>query len=115
MLTLKFILLMAVCGIGSAVQGAGMSNIGLALSSMCVFAYSIFPMVVLLMLVCAGLVYAGGQILGAETRSRANVWATAMLTGALIGVLIISLAPYVLSYMYGTEGYFDWQNCNFGE
>jgi len=49
----------------------------------------------------AGVIYAAGQIMGAETRARANVWATAALTGALIGVLIYAVAPSVLDTIYG--------------
>ncbi|VVC02598.1 Uncharacterised protein [Candidatus Burarchaeum australiense] len=48
------------------------------------------------MLLIAGLIYAAGQIMGAETRARANVWATALLTGGIIGLLIAASAPYVL-------------------
>jgi hypothetical protein len=39
--------------------------------------------------------------MGAETRARANVWATAALTGALIAVLIYAIAPAVLNTIYG--------------
>jgi len=56
------------------------------------------------MVVVAGVIYAAGQIMGAETRARANVWATACLTGALIGVLIYAVAPSVLDTIYGTTG-----------
>ncbi len=94
---------------------AQMSNVTIALTDLCVFVYRLIPVIALLMLVSAGVVYAAGQIFGAETRSRTNVWATAMLTGSLIGILIITVAPYVLSQMYGTEGYFNWDSCNFGE
>ncbi|MBI5228254.1 hypothetical protein HY988_06705 [Candidatus Micrarchaeota archaeon] len=50
----------------------------------------------MLLIVLAGAIYAIGQILGAETRARATVWATAMLTGAVIGIIIYILAPVIL-------------------
>ncbi|MCX8196930.1 MAG: hypothetical protein N3G80_01290, partial [Candidatus Micrarchaeota archaeon] len=69
--------------------------------------------VTMLMIVFAAVVYAGGQMMGAETRARANVWATAALVGAIIGVLILAVAPPVLSYMYkGTTGAIDLSTCS---
>lgn len=69
---------------------------------------TLMPIVVLLMIILAGIVYAGGQLLGAETRARANVWATAMLTGALIGLLIVVLAPSILQSLAPE---LDWTRC----
>ncbi len=62
---------------------------------------TLVPIAAVLMVVLAGVVYAGGQMMGAETRARANVWATAMLTGALIGILIVVIAPIILKTMLG--------------
>jgi len=78
-------------------------TVTLAASMMCNDAKSLLPVVAMLMTVVAGVVYAAGQIMGAETRARANVWATACLTGALIGVLIYAVAPSVLSTIYNTQ------------
>ena len=58
------------------------------------------PVVAMLMIIFAGVIYASGQIMGAETRARANVWATACLTGALIAILIVVIAPSVLGSIY---------------
>ena len=69
---------------------------------------TMMPIVVLLMVILAGIVYAGGQLLGAETRARANVWATAMLTGALIGLLIVVLGPSILQSLAPE---LDWTRC----
>ncbi len=81
------------------------ANIKNGLTSLCTFINSLVPVVVMLMLVGAGAVYAGGQMMGAETRARANVWATSMLVGAVIGVVIIVVSPSILSLMYtGTAG-----------
>ncbi|MCP4648212.1 MAG: hypothetical protein GY852_10865, partial [bacterium] len=49
---------------------------------------TVLTVVIFLLIVTAAVVYAGGQLLGAETRARASVWATSMFIGALIGVLI---------------------------
>ncbi|MFH1447725.1 MAG: hypothetical protein ABIG39_02580, partial [Candidatus Micrarchaeota archaeon] len=47
--------------------------------------------------ILAGGIYAIGQVLGAETRARASVWATAMLVGGVIGLIIAASAQYLVS------------------
>ncbi|MEM2138462.1 MAG: hypothetical protein QW568_05220 [Candidatus Anstonellaceae archaeon] len=61
---------------------------------------AVLPVAAMLMVVVAGGIYASGQAMGAETRARANVWATAALVGALVAVLIWAIAPPVLSMVY---------------
>ncbi len=60
---------------------------------------TVLTVVVFLLIVTAAIVYAGGQLLGAETRARASVWATSMFIGALIGVLIFVIMPMILGTM----------------
>ena len=72
-----------------------------AVSQLCISLKSMIPVVAMMMLVLAGVIYAAGQILGAETRARANVWATSALTGAIIGILISVIAPSVLQIIAG--------------
>ena len=75
-----------------------------AMSQLCLSLKSMLPVVAMLMLVMAGVIYASGQILGAETRARANVWATACLTGALISILIVVIAQPVLQTILAEGG-----------
>ncbi len=75
-----------------------------AASELCIGLKSMLPVVAMLMIILAGVIYAAGQMMGAETRARANVWATAALTGALIAILIAVIAPAVLQTVYSTEG-----------
>jgi uncharacterized membrane protein len=70
--------------------------------SLCISLKTLLPVAAMLMIIIAGVIYAAGQMMGAETRARANVWATAALTGALIAVLIAVVAPPVLNSVYGT-------------
>ena len=79
---------------------SGLSAVGLALSSLCTGVRQLLPIASMLMIVLAGIIYAGGQMMGAETRARANVWATACLTGAIIGLLIVVVAPTILNSLY---------------
>jgi Na+-driven multidrug efflux pump len=57
----------------------------------------------MVLVVLAGATYAIGQILGAETRARAAVWATAMLTGAVIGIVIYIIMPPLLKILLPTN------------
>jgi hypothetical protein len=63
----------------------------------------VLPIISMLMVISAGVTYTTGQLTGAETRARANTWATAMLVGAIIGILIVSVAPSILSILYGED------------
>ena len=68
-----------------------------ALKSLCTDVKGMLGIAMLLMIVVAALIYAAGQIMGAETRARATVWATAMFTGAVIAAVIYIVVPSVLS------------------
>jgi hypothetical protein len=78
-----------------------LSSVYSGIQGFCSSVRSLLPVAAMLMVVLAGVIYAGGQIMGAETRARANVWATACLTGALIAILIVVVAPPVLNAIYG--------------
>ena len=82
---------------------SGLSAVSSAMESLCLGLTQMLPVAAMLMIVLAGVIYAAGQMMGAETRARANVWATAALTGALMAILIAVIAPSVLSTIYGTE------------
>lgn len=84
-------------------QEGGFDRLKEVLLSLCTQLKALLPIVVVLMLIAAAVVYVAGQLLGAETRSRANVWATSMLVGAIIGVLIVLIAPPVASALLGQE------------
>ena len=72
---------------------SGLSN---ALKALCSMSQQFLGISVMILIVLAGTIYAIGQILGAETRARAAVWATAMLTGAIIGVIIYIVTPAIV-------------------
>ncbi len=72
-----------------------------ALESLCGGLKELVPIAAMLMVLLAAVIYATGQMMGAETRARANVWATSCLTGALIGILISVIAPAILSIIAG--------------
>lgn len=72
------------------------SQLQIALSNLCSGLNTLVPVAAMLMVLLAAVIYATGQMMGAETRARANVWATSCLTGALIGILISVIAPAIL-------------------
>jgi predicted exporter len=93
----------------SAAASGNISNIGIAAQNLCGQLRELLPVISMLMIIGAGVIYAAGQIMGAETRARANTWATAMLVGSIIGIVITVVAPGVLSALYRGSGEF---NCN---
>ncbi len=70
------------------------ADITTQLNAICAQFKAIVPVVALLMFIVAGAIYAAGQIMGAETRARANVWSTAMLVGGIIGLILAASAQY---------------------
>jgi hypothetical protein len=79
-----------------------LSGVTGAVKDLCTGLKSMLPVAAMLMIILAGVIYAAGQMMGAETRARANVWATAALTGALIAILIAVVAPAVLGAIYNS-------------
>ena len=75
-----------------------------ALSQLCNTATTFLAASIMIMIILSAAVYAIGQIMGAETRARASVWATAMLTGAVIGVIIYFLTPIILRTLLPAGG-----------
>lgn len=82
-------------------QNSPTSQLLQALRDLCSSLRTLVPVAAMLMVLFASVVYATGQMMGAETRARANVWATSALTGALIGILISVVAPAVLATIAG--------------
>lgn len=80
------------------------SAISSALLELCSAAKTFLGGAIMIMILLAGATYALGQVLGAETRARASVWATAMMTGALIGALIYLITPVLINALIGTSG-----------
>jgi len=67
------------------------------LNDLCVQLVSILPIIAILLFVLAAVVYGVGHIFGAEMRSKATGWATSMVVGAVISLLIFLLTRPVLS------------------
>ncbi|MGC8923919.1 MAG: hypothetical protein ACP5KJ_01855 [Candidatus Micrarchaeia archaeon] len=101
------LLAIAVMIVGNVVF-ASSSNLKAQLNNICKDLVTILPVVALVMIVLAGLVYAAGQVMGAEMRSRASVWATSLLVGAIIGLILAASAKGIVkafagAALFGTE------------
>ena len=81
------------------IVAAQTSALSSALFDLCTGVKDLVPVAAMLMITLAAVIYAAGQMMGAETRARANVWATSCLTGALIGIIIATVTPKVLSVL----------------
>lgn len=82
---------------------AGTDNLKNALQELCEISQTFLGAAALVLIVLAGTTYAIGQIMGAETRARASVWATAMLTGAIVGAVIYLVAPAIIRLLIPAE------------
>jgi len=67
-----------------------------ALNQLCVGVQQLVPIAAMLMILLGSVIYSVGQMMGAETRARATVWATSCLTGAIIGIIIATVSPSLL-------------------
>ncbi len=88
-----------------ALASLAYAGIGEMVNNLCVQMRGIMPLVAFTLIVLGGLVYAAGQVLGAEMRSRTNVWATTMVIGAIIGLVISASAPAIISIVAGALDY----------
>ena len=104
----KLAVLIAVVLLGGIVFADNpLLSVNSAVNDLCTGLKSLLPVAAMMAIVLAGVIYAAGQMMGAETRARANVWATAALTGALIAILIAVVAPAVLATIYQGTGSVD--------
>lgn len=72
-----------------------------SLEGLCCDLQGLIPVTAMLLVIAAGVIYSAGQMFGAETRARANVWSTSCLTGAVIGIIISQVAPHLLGIIAG--------------
>ena len=100
----KIGILVVLAVLASAVFATMLTQVTGAVSDLCIGLRSMLPVAAMMMIILAGVLYAAGQMMFAETRARSNVWATAALTGALIAILIAVIAPPVLQMIYNPSG-----------
>ena len=98
----KYLLMLIILINFVGVATAQTSNIKSGMRDLCRSAQTLLGGAALVLIVLAAIVYAIGQITGAETRARASVWATAMVVGALVGIAIYLIVPSVIKALLPT-------------
>ena len=96
-----FVTLVMLLSFVSIISAAANTSISSALKDLCTTAKGLLGVAALLMIILGAVTYAAGQMLGAETRARASVWATNMFIGAVIGILIYIIVPTVINTIGG--------------
>jgi len=83
------------------------------LNDLCISLVGILPIIAILLFVVAAVIYGIGNIFGAEMRSKATSWATTMIVGAIISLLIWVLAKPILSLVSPDIGESDFCTADF--
>ena len=84
-------------------KGTVTGNLSGAAFNLCTGAQNLLKVGMVLMIVLGAATYALGQLLSAEIRGRATVWATAMFMAALFAAVIYVLVPYVIGYILNNK------------
>lgn len=85
------------------VIGTNATDLSTSLSSIRDSISNLIPVVSLMMIVLAGLIYGIGQVMGAEIRGRSAVWAQALLIGAILGLVIAAMAQPLVDLFSGAS------------
>jgi hypothetical protein len=93
----KYLTVLFLAGLTHTTVTSVVSILSSEVCSLKYLVYGLMPTTVLTLFLLAGFIYAAGQAFGAETKARAQGWAISMLTGGIIGILIIILAPALIS------------------
>lgn len=87
--------------LGRLIHAQAVSFLANSLGDLCHGIQDLIPVTAMMLVMFAAVIYASSQFFGAETRARGNVWATSCITGAIIGIIIATVAPDILSQLAG--------------
>ena len=65
----------------------------------------VLPPIAMVLVIMAAVIYAAGQVGGAEFRANAAKWATALIVGAVLALVLILLLPGILGALDTTAGH----------
>ena len=80
----------------SFARATGTARVTAALETLRQIVCQFFGALITVCIVLAAIAYAAGNVMGAEAGARAKVWATNLIIGAAIGVVMYIVAPLVL-------------------
>lgn len=88
----------------SFAHAQAVSYLETALGSICQEISNLIPTASMLLVVLGSVLYGSAQLFGnAEIRAKGSVWATSCITGAIMGLIIATVAPDILSQLAGTD------------
>lgn len=86
-------------------QSPGTNAVGYletALQDICTQIQDMIPTASMLLVVLGSVLYGSAQLFGnAEIRAKGSVWATSCITGAILGLIIATVAPDILGQLAG--------------
>jgi cytochrome b subunit of formate dehydrogenase len=97
-----FLIVLFVSGVFVSFAGGKATQVTLALQTLKSIVCQFFGALITVCIVLAAIAYAAGNVMGAEAGARAKVWATNLIIGAAIGVVLYIVAPPVLETLAGT-------------
>jgi uncharacterized protein YacL len=106
-----FLALLLAMGVAAATVTSVASQLAMQICTIRYLIYGLLPTVALVMFLLAGLVYAAGQAFGAETKAKAQGWAMSLLVGAIIGIVLVVLAPALLSVFVSNTAMQAFNSC----
>jgi hypothetical protein len=81
---------------------AGPEKINTALSGVKELLCTVLPVVIMLAIVIAAILYAVGQLGSAESRAKFHGWATNIVIGAITALIVLLITPYFLGMLLPT-------------
>jgi hypothetical protein len=63
---------------------------------------TILPIIIMLAIVIAALLYAVGQLGSAESRAKFHGWATNIVIGAITSLIVLLVVPFFLGMLFGS-------------
>jgi low temperature requirement protein LtrA len=81
----------------------GTARVTAALETLRQIVCQFFGALITVCIVLAAIAYAAGNVMGAEAGARAKVWATNLVIGAAIGVVLYLVSPLVLGALSGSS------------
>jgi hypothetical protein len=92
------IMVAVICGIVAATE-----DVGSRFSGMGCQIYnglkSILPIIIVVVIIFAGVIYLVGQVFGTEAKSKAQSWAQNMIIGVLIAIIVVLAVPALINML----------------
>ncbi len=92
---------MLTASFASTLSGLASLNSGFASTACSLF--QLLPPLAMVLVILAAVIYAAGQVGGSEFRANAGRWATALIVGAVLALVLVLLLPSILGALTPTS------------